>query len=130
MSVFVSVPTSESKGGDSNPTALLTDYSGNHSLLSSDNLLPQEMISLYQRPSKAVPYSVRFPNPAFQPLSVRCFFVIVTKFLKNHQTHLIHPPSTPYNTKEMQYESSLFFTYFKKDRDAEAREPVKCKEKA
>jgi len=30
----------------------------------------------------------------------------------------------------MQYESSLFFIYFEKDRDAGAREPVKVKEKA
>jgi len=53
LSVFESVPTSETKGGDSNPTALLTTYSSNHSLSFSDNLLPQGMISPYQRPSKA-----------------------------------------------------------------------------
>ena len=62
LSVFVSVPTSESKGGDSNPTALLTDYSSNHSFSSSDNLLPQGMISPSHWPSKAVPYSVLSPN--------------------------------------------------------------------
>jgi len=61
-------------GGDSNPPALLTTYSSNHSLSVSDNLLPQGMISPSQRPSSAEPYSVRFPNPAFQPLSVRCLF--------------------------------------------------------
>ena len=36
LSVFISVPTSETIGGDSNPTAILTDYFGNHSILSSD----------------------------------------------------------------------------------------------
>ena len=36
LSVFVSVPTSESVRGDSNPPAILTDYSGNHSISSSD----------------------------------------------------------------------------------------------
>ena len=36
LSVFVSVPTSETIGGDLNPTAILTDYFGNHSISSFD----------------------------------------------------------------------------------------------
>ncbi len=36
LSVFISVPTSETIGGDSNPTAILTNYSGNHSVSFSD----------------------------------------------------------------------------------------------
>ena len=36
LSVFISVPTSESVRGDSNPPAILANYSGNHSVSFSD----------------------------------------------------------------------------------------------
>ena len=45
LSVFVSVPTSESMRGDSNPPALLATYLGNHSFSVLDNLLPKRVIS-------------------------------------------------------------------------------------
>jgi len=52
-----------------------------------------------------------------------------TEILKNHQTHLIHPLSTPYNTKEYAHESRVIFTFFKKSLAPQAREPVKYVEK-
>ena len=57
---------------------------------------------------------LRFPNPAFQPLSVRCLFIIVTKFLKNHQIILSSSHLTLKATNNIWQSQDLFSLFLRK----------------
>ena len=112
--VFVWEPTKpQSSGGDSNPAAILANYSGNHSVSFSDATYLRGWLLLYHRPSVSRSLLSLTLNLAFQPFSLRCLFIIVTKIFKEtHQPIIIHPQSSLKATNKNQYESSLFFTFF------------------
>ena len=113
-SVFVWEPTKpQSSGGDSNPAAILANYSGNHSVSFSDATYLRGWLLLYHRPSVSRSLLSLTLNLAFQPLSLRCLFIIVTKIFKEtHQPIIIHPQSSLKATKKNQYKSRGFFTFF------------------